>query len=93
MSDESDEHDEVIEIFAEYKKGFYSKQNAIRQLGKYGFEPNIAEVMLKHMVRDKVGAIRGYVRTPPHLKRGHDKWVATKNGCSNDARNVDTDNK
>lgn len=93
MTDKLEEHDDIIEIFAEYKKGFYSKQNAIRQLGKLGFETGVAEAMLSAMKKNNVVDIRGYVRTPERLKKGHDKWVQSIKGCTTTPSNVREDNK
>ncbi len=93
MTDNTYDHDEVIEIFVEYKMGFYSKRNAINLLGKYGFEPNVAEAMLGPMKKHNVVDIRGYVKTPERLKKGHDKWLAEKRGCTKDTGGVETDNK
>lgn len=93
MDDRLEEHDDIIEIIVEYKKGFYSKQNAIRQLGKLGFEPGISEAMLSAMKKDNVVDIRGYVKTPERLKRGHDAWIKKIKGCSQGPTDVETDNK
>jgi hypothetical protein len=93
MDDRLEEHDDIIEIIVDYKMGFYSKRNAIRQLGKLGFEPGISEAMLSAMKKDNVVDIRGYVKTPERLKRGHDAWVKKIKGCGQRPTEVETDNK
>ena len=93
MSDDKTEHDEIIELFVDYRMGFYSKRNAINLLGKYGFEPPVAEAMLKGLKQQNVGDIRGYVKTPARLKAGHDKWVKKIKGCTTGTGSVETGNK
>jgi len=93
MTDKLEDHDDIIEIFAEYKKGFYSKQNAIRQLNKLGFEPGIAEAMLSAMKKNNVIDIRGYDKRPKYLKDAHDKWIQSIKGCSGRPSKVEEDNK
>lgn len=92
MEDRLEDHDEVIEIIVDFKKGFYSKQNAIRQLVKRGFEPSIAEVMLMSMKKDNVVDIRGYSKQPPHLLKGSET-LKRQSACRKAAVKVETDNK
>lgn len=92
MEDRLEDHDEVIEIIVDFKKGFYSKQNAIRQLVKRGFEPGIAEVMLMSMKKDNVVDIRGYSKQPPHLLKGAET-LRRQSACRKAAVKVETDNK
>jgi len=93
MTDKLEEHDDIIEIFAEYRKGFYSLKNAIRQLGKMGFEENVAYAMLKSMKREPVTNIRGYARTPERMKKAHDKWRLEVRGCDPLAGDIEPKNK
>lgn len=92
MEDRLEDHDEVIEIIVDYKKGFYSKQNAIRQLVKRGFEPSIAEVMLMSMKKDNVVDIRGYSKEPPQLRKGAEAR-RRQGACGKAGIKVETDNK
>lgn len=93
MTDKLEEHDDIIEIFTDYKSGFYSKQNAIRQLKKLGFEEGVAEAMLAAMKKNNIVEIRGYDKRPPHLKEAHDRWIKRIKGCSTSPSSVREDNK
>ena len=93
MTDKLEEHDDIIEIFTDYKSGFYSKQNAIRQLGKLGFEPGVAEAMLSAMKKNNIVEIRGYDKRPPYLKEAHDRWIKRIKGCTTTPSSVREDNK
>ena len=93
MTDKLEDHDDIIEIFVDYKTGFYSRQNAIRQLVKRGFEPHLAEAMLSAMRKDNVVAIRGYDNRPKHLKEGYEAWRKKIKGCGQQPTGVETGNK
>lgn len=93
MTDKLEDHDDIIELFADYRKGFYSKENAIRQMVKRGFEPHLAEAMLNAMRKNNVIDIRGYDKRPKYLKDAHDKWRGAIRSCSNKPSGVEEDNK
>jgi hypothetical protein len=93
MTDKLEDHDDIIEIFVDYKKGFYSRQNAIRQLVKRGFEPHLAEAMLSAMRKDNVVAIRGHDKRSEATRNGYNKWLETTRGCKKGPSRVETDNK
>ena len=93
MTDKLENHDDVIEVFTDYKTGMRTLATATAALKKLGFEPGVAQAMLKAMKRDNVIAIRGYSKQPEHLRRGTETIMKRRGACGKAASGVETDNK
>jgi hypothetical protein len=92
MTEKLENHDDVIEVFTDYKTGMRTLATATAELKKLGFEPGVAQAMLKAMKRDNVIDIRGYSKEPSQLAEGRRRWKA-RGACGKAASGVETDNK
>lgn len=91
MTDKLENHDDVIEVFTDYKTGMRTLATATAEMKKLGFEEGVARALLKAMRRENVIDIRGYSKQPPHLVKATE--VRKRNACRKAASNVETDNK
>jgi len=92
MTDKLENHDDVIEVFADYKTGMRTLETATAELKKLGFEAGVARAMLKSMKRENVIDIRGYSKEPKRLAEGRRRWKE-RGACGKAASGVETDNK
>ena len=92
MTDKLEKHDDVIEVFTDYKTGMRTLATATAEMKKLGFEEGVARALLKEMKRDTVINIRGYSKEPPRLAEGRRLWKE-RGACGKAASNVETDNK
>jgi hypothetical protein len=93
MTDRLEKHDDVIEVFTDYKKGLRTLATATAEMKKLGFEEGVARALLKAMRRENVIDIRGYSKQPEHLRRGTETLMRKRGACGKAASNVETDNK
>ena len=93
MTDKLEKHDDVIEVFTDYKKGLRTLATATAVMKKLGFEEGVARALLKAMRRENVIDIRGYSKQPEHLRRGTETLMRKRGACGKAASNVETDNK
>jgi len=93
MTDRLEKHDDVIEVFTDYKKGLRTLATATAVMKKLGFEEGVARALLKAMRRENVIGIRGYSKQPEHLRRGTETLMRKRGACGKAASNVETDNK
>jgi hypothetical protein len=93
MTDRLEKHDDVIEVFTDYKKGLRTLATATAVLKKLGFEEGVARALLRAMRRENVIDIRGYSKQPEHLRRGTETLMRKRGACGKAASNVETDNK
>jgi hypothetical protein len=82
----SDNYEAIKEVFVDYKRGLRTLATATEELRKLGFEPVVAELLLKEMKRTNVIDIRGYSLEPMELR-------GTRKACRKNAAAVKTDNK
>lgn len=92
MTDKLENHDDVIEVFTDYKTGMRTLATATAVLKKMGFQEGVAQAMLKAMKRENVIDIRGYSKEPKHLAEGRKRWKE-RGACGKAASDVETDNK
>ena len=85
MVEKLENHDEVIEVFTDYKTGMRTLATATAAMKKLGFEEGVARALLKSMKRENVVDIRGYSKQPEHLRK--------RGACGKAASGVETDNK
>lgn len=85
MVEKLENHDEVIEVFTDYKTGMRTLATATAAMKKLGFEEGVARALLKSMKRENVIDIRGYSKQPAHLRK--------RGACGKAASGVETDNK
>ena len=93
MTDKLEKHDDVIEVFTDYKTGMRTLATATAVLKKLGFEEGVARAMLKSMRRENVIDIRGYSKQPDHLRRGTETIMRKRGACGKAVSGVETDNK
>ena len=93
MTDKLEKHDDVIEVFTDYKTGMRTLATATAEMKKLGFEEGVARALLKAMRRDNVIDIRGYSKQPEHLRRGTETLRRKSGACRKAASDVETDNK
>ena len=91
MTDKLEKHDDVIEVFTDYKTGMRTLATATAEMKKLGFEEGVARALLKAMKRDNVIDIRGYSKQPPNLVKATE--VRKRGACGKAASGVETDNK
>jgi hypothetical protein len=92
MTDRLEKHDDVIEVFTDYKTGMRTLATATAEMKKLGFEEGVARALLKAMKRDNVIDIRGYSKEVPRLAEGRKRWKE-RGACGKAASGVETDNK
>jgi hypothetical protein len=92
MTDKLEKHDDVIEVFTDYKKGLRTLATATAVMKKLGFEEGVARALLKAMRRENVIDIRGYSKEPKRLAEGRRRWKE-RGACGKAASGVETDNK
>lgn len=90
MTDKLEEHDDIIEVFIDYKKGLRTLKTATAEMVKMGFEEGVARAMLTAMRKHNVTDIRNGSNRPPHLTEALEKY---HQGCRESAGKVETDNK
>jgi hypothetical protein len=78
MTDRLEKHDDVIEVFTDYKTGMRTLATATAEMKKLGFEEGVARALLKEMKRDTVINIRGYSKEPPATGRGPQTLEGTR---------------
>ena len=91
MTDKLEDHDDINEVFVDYKKGLRTLKTATAEMVRMGFSENVAYAMLKSMKKHNVVDIRNKSYEPPQLV-GTDKSRKRK-ACTDDASGVETDNK
>lgn len=73
MSEKLENHDEIIEVFVDYKLGHRTLDTAAAELKRLaGFEEGVAKALLKPMKRMNVIDIRSYWL--PGSERFHDHY-------------------
>ena len=92
MVEKLENHDEVIEVFTDYKTGMRTLATATAAMKKLGFEEGVARALLKSMKRENVIDIRGYSKEIPRLAEGRKRWKE-RGACGKAASGVETDNK
>jgi len=60
-------HDEIIESFCDFRKGWTNMKSASKELAAHGFDPDIAKVLLKSFKHNNITQIRGYSKEPAYL--------------------------
>jgi hypothetical protein len=93
MTDKLENHDDVVEVFTDYKAGMRTLATATAAMKKLGFEEGVARALLKAMRRDNIIDIRGYSKQPDHLRRGTETLMRKRGACGKAASGVETDNK
>ena len=63
MTDKLEKHDDVIEVFTDYKTGMRTLATATAEMKKLGFEEGVARALLKAMKR-------GQRHRHPRLQQG-----------------------
>ena len=90
MTDRLEEHDDIIEVFVDYKKGLRTIQTATAEMVKMGFTEGVAIALLRDMKRHNVVDIRNKSYEPERLRNSINP---RKRGCNSRPSAVDTDNK
>lgn len=90
MTDKLEEHDEIIEVFIDYKKGLRTQKTATAEMMKLGFEEGVARAMLSAMRKHGIIDIRNGSNRPQHLTDGLERY---HRACRENASKVETDNK
>jgi hypothetical protein len=90
MTDKLEEHDDIIEVFIDYKKGLRTRKTAVAEMIRLGFEEGVAQAMLSAMRKHGVADIRNGSNRPQHLTDGLEKY---HKACRENASKVSTDNK
>jgi hypothetical protein len=93
MTDKLEEHDDIIEVFTDYKYGLRTLKTGIAEMVKLGFTEDVAYAMLRAMKKENVIAIRGYSKQPPELVKASRIYREKRFGCAQTPSDVDTDNK
>tara|TARA_R110000868_G_scaffold198328_3_gene444653 strand:+ start:1938 stop:2225 length:288 start_codon:yes stop_codon:yes gene_type:complete len=95
MTDKLEEHDDIIEVFIDYKKGLRTLKTATAEMVRLGFSADVAYAMLKSMKKHNVIDIRNKSYQPTQLTEGKARAKAERERktCASDVDGVDTDNK
>ena len=93
MTDKLEEHDDIIEVFTDYRSGLRTLKTATAELVKMGFTVDVAQAMLKAMKKENIIDIRGYSKQPPHLLKASRILREKRLGCMQPPSGVETDNK
>jgi hypothetical protein len=92
MANKQYNHDDVVEVFTDYKTGMRTLKTATAELMKLGFEHGVAQAILKAMKRENIIDIRGYSKEPKQLAEGRRRWAERK-ACIKDVGEVETEHK
>jgi len=60
-------HDELIESFCDFRKGWTNMKSASKELADHGFEPDVAAALLNSFKSNNITQIRGYSKEPEML--------------------------
>jgi hypothetical protein len=90
MTDRLEEHDEIIEVFVDFKKGLRTIKTATAEMVKLGFHEGVATALLRDMKKHDVTEIRNKSYEPEQLRNSINP---RKRGCNQRPSAVDTDNK
>jgi hypothetical protein len=70
MTDKLEQHDDIIEVFTDYRSGLRTLKTATAEMVKMGFTVDVAQAMLKAMKKENILDIRGY-RSSPRICSRH----------------------
>ena len=93
MTDKLEEHDDIIEVFTDYRYGLRTLKTATAEMVRMGFTVDVAQAMLKAMKKENIVDIRGYSKQPPHLLKATRVRMEKRLGCRQPPSGVETDNK
>lgn len=90
MTDKLEEHDDIIEVFIDYRKGLRTVHTATAEMVKLGFEEGVARALLSSMRKHNISDIRNGCNRPQYLTDGLERY---HRACRENASKVETDNK
>jgi hypothetical protein len=61
MTDKLEQHDDIIEVFTDYRSGLRTLKTATAEMVKMGFTVDVAQAMLKAMKKENILDIRGWL--------------------------------
>jgi hypothetical protein len=93
VTDRLEQHDDIIEVFTDYRSGLRTMKTATAEMVKMGFTVDVAQAMLKAMKKENIIDIRGYSKQPPHLLKAARVLREKRFGCRQPPSGVETDNK
>lgn len=93
MTDKLKEHDDIIEVFTDYRSGLRTLKTATAEMVKMGFTVDVAQAMLKAMKKENILDIRGYSKQPPNLLKASQVLREKRLGCRQSPSRVEIDNK
>jgi hypothetical protein len=93
MTEKTGDHNDIIEVLADLKRGLRTTKTATAELVKLGFTEDVARALMKSMKKVSTVELQGYSKQTPNQRRGYLKWRKERFGCSDIVGIVEPDNK